>query len=267
MRLFGPRGSPWRRRLKALPVIGFGLRLALAAFWRLYGLWMEGFWLPRVVKPYRDFTRRCTDFKNRHERTAKNLTRKNTRRGYDRVYGDAQLLDEYLHPERFAFYRELADVAARLRPNSVIDVGCGTGNLLHELVERAAPERVVGIDYTRSGVRRAAQLVPGGEFLVADIYDLSLDETFDVVLCTEVLEHVPDPAGAVQCLLRLCGGSGAIVITVPDGASDTFEGHLNFWTAAELEKFLGRYGDLELSRMGDDDLLAILRPRRELKRT
>jgi 2-polyprenyl-3-methyl-5-hydroxy-6-metoxy-1,4-benzoquinol methylase len=202
-----------------------------------------------------------TDFKNRHVHKAHNLSRKNTRRAFDRLYGDARLRDVYLGPERLAFYREVADVTARLQPHSIIDVGCGTGDLLHELVERAAPERVVGIDYTRSGIRRAGQLVPDGEFLVANLYDLDLDETFDVVLCTEVLEHVPDPAGAVERLLQLCGGSGAIVITVPDGAADAWEGHVNFWTAAELEEFLGRYGDVELTRMGGD-LLAILRPRR-----
>jgi 2-polyprenyl-3-methyl-5-hydroxy-6-metoxy-1,4-benzoquinol methylase len=238
-------------------VIGVGLRLARAAFRGLSRFWRDA---------YTDFKNTRTDFKNRHARRAWNLTRKNTRRAYDRVYGDARLLDVYLAPERLAFYREVADVTARLRPHSVIDVGCGPGNLLHELVERAAPERVVGIDHASAGIRRAGQLVPRGEFLVANLYDLKLEETFDVVLCTEVLEHVPDPAGAVERLLQLCGGSGAIVITVPDGATDTWEGHLNFWTAAELEEFLGRYGDLELSTVRGD-LLAILRPRRELQRT
>lgn len=200
-----------------------------------------------------------TDFKNRHARTAGNITRKNTRRAYDRVYGDDRLLDEYLSPERLAFYGRIADLAASRQPDSVIDVGCGTGRLLHELVTRAAPGRVVGIDHAGSGVQRAGELVPSGEFHVADLYDLRLDERFDLVLCTEVLEHVPDPETAVERLVRLCDTSGAILITVPDGATDTWEGHVNYWNETELVGFLGRYGEVELTRMGTD-FLAVLRP-------
>lgn len=167
-------------------------------------------------------------------------------------------MTEYLAPERLAFYREVASVSARLHPRSVVDIGCGTGHLLHELVEVAPPGRVVGIDYSSAGIGRARALVPSGEFHVASLYDLQLGETFELVLCTEVLEHLPDPGTAVERLLQLCAPSGAILITVPDGAVDTWEGHLNFWTDVELEAFLGRYGAVELMRLGAD-LLAILR--------
>lgn len=203
--------------------------------------------------------RAYTDFKNRHTRTAPNLTRKNTRRAYNRVYGDDRLLDEYLAPERLASYEEVAELSARLRPGSVIDVGCGTGNLLQELVARAAPERVVGIDHASAGVRRAAELVPEAEFRVASLYDPGLREEFDLVLCTEVLEHLTNAETAVEQLVKLCAPGGAVVITVPDGASDTWEGHLNFWNEVELADFLRRHGDVEVTRIRGD-LLAILRP-------
>lgn len=206
-----------------------------------------------------DLERAHTDFKNRHARTAPNLARKNTRRGYNRVYGDERLLGQYLGPERVVFYREIAEVAARFRASSVIDVGCGTGNLLRELVELAPYERVVGVDFAEAGIRRAAELVPVGEFHASNLYDLDLEERFDLVLCTEVLEHVSDPEAAVKRLIDLCAARGAIIVTVPDGTSDTWEGHRNFWSKPELEAFLGRYGDVEVTRVRGD-LLAVLRP-------
>lgn len=207
-----------------------------------------------------DLERAYTDFRNRHARTAGNLTRKNTRRAYDRVYGDERLFDEYLAPDRVDFLRELAAVAARLAPRSVLDVGCGAGNLLHELVERAALERVVGVDYASAGIRRAARLVPSGEFHAVSVYRLDLEERFELVLCTEVLEHLSRPRAAVERLVQHCAASGTVLITVPDGGSDTWEGHRNFWTDAELEEFLQPYGDVEVTRLGGD-LLALLRPR------
>jgi 2-polyprenyl-3-methyl-5-hydroxy-6-metoxy-1,4-benzoquinol methylase len=203
-----------------------------------------------------------TDFKNRRAATAPNITRRNTRRAYERVYGDDRLLSEYLGPERIAFYEQVAAISASERPRSVIDVGCGTGNLLRAIVEKTAPERVVGVDYASAGVDRAKQLVPSGEFRAQSLYDVTPEETFELVLCTEVLEHVRDPKSAVEVLVRLCTRSGTILITVPDGAHDEWEGHRNFWNKAELEAFLRQYGEVEVSRIGSDEisLLALVRP-------
>jgi 2-polyprenyl-3-methyl-5-hydroxy-6-metoxy-1,4-benzoquinol methylase len=203
-----------------------------------------------------------SDFKNRRAVTAPNIARRNTRRAYERIYGDERLLAEYLGPHRVSFYAELAEFVATLHPRSVVDVGCGAGDLLHVVVETAAPERVVGIDYAVAGIRRARQLVPSGEFHAQSLYDLAADETFELVLCTEVLEHLRDPEAAMHVLVRLCAGSGVIAITVPDGAQDDWEGHRNFWTGAELEGFLGRYGQVEVSRMRADttSLFAVVRP-------
>ena len=204
-----------------------------------------------------------TDFRNRHAVNAVNITRRNNRRAYERVYGDDRLLGEYLAPVRLEFYKEVAEVVAPLcSRGSVIDVGCGAGNLLQEVVERAAPKRVIGVDYTVAGVRRAREAVPNGEFHVSSLYELDLAEKFDLVLCTEVLEHLSKPGEAMRLLVRLCANSGVIVITVPDGDLDDWAGHRNFWSEPELADFLGLYGDVEISRTQSDatSLLASVRP-------
>jgi len=252
-RFFGPPGSARRRRLRSLPGLGPVLTAALTAYRSVRDTW-EGASLAVL--------RARTDFKNRRATTVPNITRRNTRRAYERVYGDDVLLGEYLGPERVAFYEAVAEIAARERPRAVIDVGCGAGNLLRAVVEKTAPERVVGIDYASAGIRRARELVPSGEFRAQSLYDLDLAESFDLVLCTEVLEHVRDPKSAVEVLVRLCARPGSIVITVPDGAQDSWEGHRNFWSQRELEIFLGEYGEVEVSRIGSDEisLLAVVRP-------
>jgi 2-polyprenyl-3-methyl-5-hydroxy-6-metoxy-1,4-benzoquinol methylase len=252
-RFFGPRGSARRQRLRSLPAVGPGLTAGVALY--------------RRVRQKREdaslaLQRARTDFSSRRARTVRNITRRNSRRAYEHVYADERLLDEYLGPERVAFYEEVAEVSADEQPRAVVDVGCGAGNLLRAIVEKAAPERVVGIDYARAGVDRAKELVPSGEFRAQSLYDLAPAETFDLVLCTEVLEHVRDPEAAMDVLVRLCAPSGRILITVPDGAQDSWEGHRNFWNEAQLEDFLRRYGQVEVSRMrsGEMSLLAVVRP-------
>lgn len=51
--------------------------------------------------------------------------------------------------------------------------------------------------------------------IVCDLYDIPENETFDAVLCTEVLEHVTDPVRAIEKLVRLLGPGGAVIITAP----------------------------------------------------
>ncbi len=52
--------------------------------------------------------------------------------------------------------------------------------------------------------------------IVSDITAIpSPDSTFDVVLCTEVLEHVPDPLAALRELARLVRPGGTVVLTAP----------------------------------------------------
>lgn len=204
-----------------------------------------------------------TDFKNRHAVTAVNITKRNSRRAYERVYGDDRLLSEYLAPVRMEFYAEVAEMVAPLcAQGSVVDIGCGAGNLLQEVVERAAPIRAVGVDYTVAGVQRAKRAVPQGEFHASSLYELDLADEFDVVLCTEVLEHLSRPDEAMRVLVRLCAGTGVIVITVPDGELDDWAGHRNFWSESELGEFLRNYGCVEISRTKSDamSLLARVRP-------
>ena len=200
----------------------------------------------------------------RPERSAGSITRKNTLEAYDRVYDSDRLLSEYLGPERLEFFEEVATTCAPLAPSSVVDVGCGTGHLLRFLVDKmsTSPERIVGIDHSEAGIRRARALLPSGTWLVDDLYGASLgSDQFDLVLCTEVLEHVHEPTRAVEILRRICAPGGRVAITVPDGARDSWEGHVNFWDEDALRAFLAPHGLVAIDRMQNDDvLLAWLAP-------
>jgi 2-polyprenyl-3-methyl-5-hydroxy-6-metoxy-1,4-benzoquinol methylase len=210
--------------------------------------------IPYLRPAVRFMQDRYKDWRVAHERNVKNITRKNTLRAYNRVYRSDSLLAEYLAPSRLAFYDEVAKRLARLTPRRVIDVGCGPGHLLRSLVDHTPvdPEVVVGVDRSRSAIRRARALVPEGRFEVADLYRLPLDaERFDLVLCIEVLEHLREPALAVDALSRLCAHGGRVAITVPDGAQDSWEGHVNFWDEGEFHAFLAPHALVGIDRIED----------------
>jgi 2-polyprenyl-3-methyl-5-hydroxy-6-metoxy-1,4-benzoquinol methylase len=216
--------------------------------------------LERVRGPLVFAYNRWLALKSSRERSVKNVARGNSRRGFEKIFGSHDLLAEYLGPDRLHFYDEVADLCRRFTPRRVIDVGCGSGHLL-AAIARTAPSvtELVGVDYARTAIRSLSEIVPSARGIVSNVHDLDLGgETFDLVVCTEVMEHLERPEAALEVLKRLCAPAGRIILSVPDGEHDNYEGHLNFWNIDEFRAFAARAGSVEVSRSHDNDLIAVV---------
>jgi ubiquinone/menaquinone biosynthesis C-methylase UbiE len=106
----------------------------------------------------------------------------------------------------------LADTAA---PVSVLEVGCGEGFVLKYLAEQRPLWRLVGCDLSAGAIAYARRQCPTWiELDVADIYRLPIPRAaFDLVICSEVLEHLADVPAALAELKRV--SRGHVLITVP----------------------------------------------------
>jgi len=99
------------------------------------------------------------------------------------------------------------DALARLHGKQVLDVGCGGGILSESMADRGA--QVTGIDLGEKplGVARLHLLESGRQVDYRQISaeDLAREapDSFDVVTCMEMLEHVPDPAQTVAACAAL----------------------------------------------------------------
>lgn len=108
----------------------------------------------------------------------------------------------------------------------VLDAGCGTGRHLCEAYRRSGVH-VTGIDLNWSDLEKSRTLLhfmsrerngDGGAWLVSkgDVTRLPFkDASFDVVVCSEVLEHIPDNRGAVAELMRVLKPGREMVVSVP----------------------------------------------------
>jgi len=111
------------------------------------------------------------------------------------------------------FYGEVEAMVAPLAPSSVLDAGCGEGETLLRL--DSFPRRgTTAIDLSEQAVRHVRERVPWAEASVASVTDLPFDDaSFDLVLCLEVLEHLPEPEAALAELARVSRGD--VIVSVP----------------------------------------------------
>jgi SAM-dependent methyltransferase len=109
----------------------------------------------------------------------------------------------------------------------VLDAGCGEGRHCFGCLERGAS--VVGLDLDFDSLRdaskalrsRAAELGGLGHMNQGDAFFLPYrDETFDRVICSEVMEHVHDYPAALRELARVTRPGGSLAVTIPTATSE-----------------------------------------------
>jgi SAM-dependent methyltransferase len=146
-------------------------------------------------------------------------------------------------------YRIIADVVRRrfrseARPPRVLDLGCGPGNLLDYLAPHGA---TYGSDFSADALRFCA----GRGFprlFRADFLRLPVrSDSFDLVTCIDVLEHLQDDRRAVAELHRVLRPKGLLVVSVPAfmflwGDHDTLYGHHRRYTTGEVRERLEAAG-------------------------
>jgi 2-polyprenyl-3-methyl-5-hydroxy-6-metoxy-1,4-benzoquinol methylase len=148
----------------------------------------------------------------------------------------------------------------------VLDVGCGEGRHTVEICHWDC--RAVGVDLSRTdlkvaklllGYERRDQGIAGsGDFMAVDAQHLPFnDNAFDKIVCTEVLEHIPDDKAGIRELVRVLKPGGLIAVSVPNfwpeilfwtiswGYWHSPGGHIRFYRPGEMEAAL-QEGGLEI---------------------
>jgi 2-polyprenyl-3-methyl-5-hydroxy-6-metoxy-1,4-benzoquinol methylase len=138
---------------------------------------------------------------------------------------------------------------------SVLEIGVGEGFLSGYLSEKFPEKRFTGIDLREEDVMRLRRLFPAIRARAASVYELEAavgkDAPFDLILCCEVLEHLEDPARALDQMLAL--RPRRLLLSVPHepffmlsnllrGKNVTRFGndveHINHWGTGSFRKLL-----------------------------
>ena len=128
------------------------------------------------------------------------------RSGPDRAQRQARMLAEMLR-----------DVSG---PAVIVDLGCGDGSALAVAAEHNPGHRIAGIDWSADALRQAQAL--GLTVVRAGVAGASLpvaDGVADVVIMSELIEHLVDPDGAVAEVRRVLRPGGSLLLSTPNLAA------------------------------------------------
>lgn len=124
--------------------------------------------------------------------------------------GQAPESDRWRRKNRY-YYEELERIVRFHVPpgSSVLEIGCGTGDLLAAL----APSRGVGLDISPKALEIARSKHPGLTFLAGDAEDIPLSEPFDHILLSDVIGYFDDVQRAFEQLNKVCRPNTRVILT------------------------------------------------------
>lgn len=142
----------------------------------------------------------------------------------------------------------------------VLDVGCGDGTILNELLKTDSVDRISGIDVSERAIKIAKKKFPQIRNFIkqGSITKIPFPTgTFDVVICTQVIEHVLDTKKVMSEMRRVLKQGGLLLICTPENnyiknllnvllgrfenRHTGYEGHIRYYSKKSLSKVLSDF--------------------------
>jgi SAM-dependent methyltransferase len=132
----------------------------------------------------------------------------------------------------------------------ILDIGSGQGDLAVDLHNRFPETEIAGVELSTTGVEVSKAKVPSAHFvqrnLLEPVGDIGpLREWAQFAVCSEVLEHVDDPATLLRNASEYLAPGSTLIVTVPGGPKSQYDlhiGHRQHFTPASIRALLETAG-------------------------
>ncbi|MDO8657208.1 MAG: class I SAM-dependent methyltransferase [Candidatus Levybacteria bacterium] len=127
------------------------------------------------------------------------------------------ILQRIWHKKRLELVIRLLNESSNINKDNtkILDVGCAGGWFISSIFSHFPKGKYYGIDVYKDAIIHAKKIYPHISFSCADGHDLPFQkETFDLVICTNVLEHVKSPERIMSEIKRVLTQSGLVIIGI-----------------------------------------------------
>jgi ubiquinone/menaquinone biosynthesis C-methylase UbiE len=137
-------------------------------------------------------------------------------------------------PLELSWYASVYNEIARYSGGKVLEIGCGRGSFALWLHQNAPQFSLTALDFSQSAIdiacERAAKLPSSPLFVQGDAQALPFDDdSFDLILSCECMEHVPDPRQMAREMARVLRSGGGYCLTTPSQLNGMMLGWLHSW--------------------------------------
>jgi 2-polyprenyl-3-methyl-5-hydroxy-6-metoxy-1,4-benzoquinol methylase len=134
--------------------------------------------------------------------------------------------------------RIVYDQLAQAGKIKLLEIGCGTGRFIREIVDNKNLE-ITGSEIYLKGILYAKKNIPNVDFIQFDVTQGLIGEEFDLIIALDVVEHIENDVAALSNIYKMLRKGGGLIITVPQ--------HMFLWSRLdEILKHKRRYSRREL---------------------
>ena len=133
--------------------------------------------------------------------------------------------------------RLIHELLSPLMFDSVLDTGCGAGDLLVEIQQKYAVNKLAGVDFSEAAVDTCKQRLPQGEFSLLDLEKNHLAKVYDLTISVDVLEHINDDESALRNIRAMTGKYFLAMSIQGDSLPAwevTYAGHVRNYRSGEM---------------------------------
>lgn len=152
--------------------------------------------------------------------------------------------------EYYGYVSFVLDLVSKYHFDTLGEVGCGDGKIIYELAKRYPQKTFKGYDLSEKGTAFASAYaisIPNLSFFAQDFKHA--EESFDIVLCIETLEHIPDKEIDVflKTMHEKLTPQGKLIISVPTVNIPVSEKHYRHYNLNLLKTQVKEWFDIEQS--------------------
>lgn len=121
----------------------------------------------------------------------------------------------------------------------IVDIGCGIGFVIKKLYKMIDDSSmIVGLDITMNSIMYAKNEFGLNNLLLSNNYYIPLkDGSVDLVICSEVIEHLHDPKKSLSEMYRVLRKSGTLILSTPNGLYVKLFHHRKFVCLDHINEF------------------------------
>ncbi len=124
----------------------------------------------------------------------------------------------------------------------LLDIGCGSGMFLKKM--SAQGWKCSGIDISSLAVDQSRKNIPSASLFQSALADFSTEQRFDMIVMSQVLEHLPDPVESLQKCFNLLLPGGKIFIGIPNIGSFEAKVFGKNWMGLEIPRHMVHFSEV-----------------------